>query len=129
MLRPTKALLQASLYILAISITIGIGVLSLVKPPKIEVDISFIDKILHTFAYFCLSFSWLLAFKDNNKPYLIIIGCVIYGIVIEMLQLSITNYRTGDLNDVLANTTGAVIGFLLFNYLTKNILLKTNQQP
>jgi len=42
---------------------------------------------------------------------------------------SMTDYRTGDLNDVLANTTGAIIGFLLFNYLNKNILLKTNQQP
>lgn len=129
MLRPTKALLQASLFILAISITIGIGVLSLVKPPTIEVPFGNFDKLLHDIGYFCLSLSWLLALKDRKKPHLIIIGCVIYGIVIEMLQLSLTDYRTGDLNDVLANTTGAIFGLLCFNYLTKNILLKTNQQP
>tara|TARA_Y100000034_G_scaffold137046_1_gene219675 strand:+ start:85912 stop:86277 length:366 start_codon:yes stop_codon:yes gene_type:complete len=121
--------LRASLHILAISITIGIGVLSLVKPPTIEVSVSNFDKLLHVFAYFCLATSWLMALRNRNKPYLIIVGCVIYGIVIEMLQLSMTDYRTGDLNDVLANTTGAIIGFLLFNYLNKNILLKTNQQP
>jgi VanZ family protein len=43
---------------------------------------------------------------------------IIYGIVIEVIQNTFTNYRSGDLYDVLANSLGAFFGggviFILF---------------
>lgn len=128
MQQPTKALLQGSTHFIAISVTIGIAILSLIKPPTIEVPTSNFDKVLHCIAYFVLSICWLGGLWNKRKKTSIILACIIYGIVIEILQVTMTNYRTGDIIDILANTTGVLLGLFVFNYLTKNILLKKNER-
>ncbi|WP_237587349.1 VanZ family protein [Polaribacter sargassicola] len=93
--------------------------------PKTEV-ISFgnSDKVYHLIAYFSLSISWLFSFyKKKSIKLLIIISCVIYGIIIEVLQSILTEYRTGDYKDILANTLGIVLGLLIFNLIIKKIKL------
>ncbi|WP_232457031.1 VanZ family protein [Polaribacter sp. SA4-12] len=90
--------------------------------PKIEVSYSNIDKVYHLFAYFMLSSCWLFSFyKKPALKYIIVIFCVIYGIIIEVLQHTLTLYRTGDFKDVLANTLGIVLGLLVFNLIFKKI--------
>jgi VanZ family protein len=93
------------------------------KMPKVE-EISFnnIDKLYHLFAYFTLSTCWLFSFyKKPTLKYIIIIFCILYGIIIEVLQDTLTLYRTGDFKDVLANTTGIILGLLVFNQFLKKI--------
>lgn len=41
------------------------------------------------------------------------LGLVFYGIIIEILQSSLTTYRSGELMDVIANSTGTLLGTLL----------------
>ena len=90
--------------------------------PKVEVSYSNIDKVYHLFAYFMLSSCWLLSFyKKPALKYIIVISCIIYGIIIEVLQDTLTLYRTGDFKDVLANTLGIVLGLLVFNQFLKKI--------
>jgi VanZ family protein len=89
--------------------------------PKVDI-ISYnnIDKMYHLIAYFTLSSCWLYSFyKKPALKYIIIISCVVYGIIIEVLQQTLTLYRTGDFKDVLANTLGIVLGLLVYNQIFK----------
>ena len=105
---------------IAIFITISIAILSLIRIGKQPVAIANIDKIEHTIAYFALTFSWLLALPKNNKQvYFITFCCLIYGIIIEALQASITTYRTGDYYDIIANSVGILIAFTFFSFFFK----------
>jgi len=123
----TKALFKDKkiLYI-AISITLIIAFLSLIKlSGQPFIGISHLDKIEHAFAYAILSLSWLLTFKQaflNKKlKYIIALSCVFYGIVIEVLQTTMTTYRTASLLDILANMFGVVVALLIFSSIYKKI--------
>ncbi|WP_223267151.1 VanZ family protein [Polaribacter sp. IC073] len=94
------------------------------RVPKYDISISHLDKWQHCLAYFTLSLSWLFAVYKENKKYLIVFACVVFGIIIEILQHTLTNYRTGDYFDVIANSLGVLIGLLVYNQVFKKNLLK-----
>jgi hypothetical protein len=121
MQRLIKSLFKDNLFIIAIGITISIAYLCLMKMPEGGVS-SFgnIDKLYHTTAYFTLSILWLFSFyKKPNLKYIIISLCIVYGIIIEVLQATVTTYRSGDFKDILANTLGVCLGLLVFNIIFK----------
>ena len=121
-----KSLFKDNLFIIAIIITIAIAYLSLMKVPKIEVQISNADKGYHLFAYFTLSICWLFSFYKKKKlKYYIVVACIFYGIIIEVLQHTLTKYRTGDPYDILANTLGIVLGLIVFNQILKKITVNS----
>jgi len=116
MLKRIKTLFKDNLIFFAIAITLVILYLSLMKMPNTGIEIKFIDKAYHCIAYFVLTLSWLLSFyKKPNKKYLIVILCIILGIIIEVLQDTITVYRTADYFDVLANSVGVLFALVIFN--------------
>jgi len=128
MLKTIKKLLKDNAIFIAIFITISIAIGSLVKPDLITLkSISVSDKTYHFIAYFFLMFSWLYAFLKNEKfqkniKYLIL-GCLIFGIVIEILQETITSYRTTSYLDILANSVGIGLAVLIFHFFEKKIQL------
>ena len=108
--------------IAAFVITIVISCLSLIKTPKIDTGFSNIDKLYHLFAYFTLSLFWLFSFyKKSSLKYIIVLACLIYGILIEVIQHTLTTYRTGDYKDAIANTLGSIFGLIVFNQIKKKI--------
>jgi len=108
--------------IAAFVITIVISCLSLIKTPKIDTGFSNIDKLYHLFAYFTLSLFWLFSFyKKSSLKYFIVLACVIYGILIEVIQQTLTISRTGDYKDAIANTLGSIFGLIVFNQIKKKI--------
>ncbi|MCH3884051.1 VanZ family protein [Tenacibaculum aquimarinum] len=120
MLKHIKNLLKDNIFFIAIAITIAIAVLSLIKlGNQPVVAISNIDKIEHLIAYLVLTLSWLFAVRatlsKNKIKYSVVIGCILYGIIIEVLQGTITDYREASYLDMLANTLGAIIAMLIFN--------------
>jgi VanZ family protein len=116
MLKRIKTLFKDNLIFFAIAITLVILYLSLMKMPNTVIEIKHIDKGYHSIAYFVLTLSWLLSFyKKPNKKYLIVILCIILGIIIEVLQDTITVYRTADYFDVLANSVGVLFALVIFN--------------
>jgi len=117
--------LKDKLFIIAIGITISIAYLCLMKMPKEGISsLGNIDKLYHITAYFSLSIFWLFSFyKKVNLKYIIISICIIYGIIIEVLQATVTTYRSGDFKDILANTLGVFLGLLVFNIILKKIKL------
>lgn len=124
MLKHIKTLFKGKLLFIAIIVTIGILYLSLMKVPKLDIKISNLDKWEHCFAYFTLTFFWLLAFYKKQQKFLIVLCCILFGIIIEILQHTITNYRTGDYLDVIANSLGVLLGLLVFNQVSKKNQVK-----
>jgi VanZ family protein len=110
---------------LAIIATIIIAILSLGNVPKLNLGIKLeiSDKYLHTLAYFTLTLVWYFALQEKIKKtsfkYYVIISLIIYGIILEALQGGITNYRTADIYDVLANIIGIVLGSIIFKKIIK----------
>lgn len=125
MLQNIKKLLERNALLLAIIATIVLGIASLSVMPKIDLGFKLksSDKYLHTFAYFTLTTIWFFAFRDRIKKYnfkiVLILTLIIYGIIIEALQGSVTKYRTADLYDEIANMLGILIATLFFNKLMK----------
>lgn len=115
--------------VFAVIWTIVITVLSLVtikETPSFVLQLPFKDKIVHFIFYFVFVILWcfsLLQIK-NNLRFKILLTAVFYGIIIEVLQCVVTENRTADFYDVLANTLGAIVAFIIFPYLEK-IFIKT----
>lgn len=117
-----KNLLKGNFFIIAIFITLFIGYLSFIKLPHVEAHVANSDKWGHSFAYFTLSLCWLLTFYNYpKKKFLIVACCFIYGIIIEVLQSILTNHRTGDFEDGIANTIGILLGLVIYNQIIKKI--------
>ena len=126
MLKPIKSLLENNAIYIAVFITISILFGSLVKPEFIVLEsISVSDKTYHLIAYFLLMLSWLYAFfkKEKFQEHVkyIILGCFIFGIIIEILQGIITSYRTASYLDILANTIGVLLAVVIFHVFEKKI--------
>ena len=126
MLKPIKSLLEDNAIYIAIFFTISITIGSLVKSDFIVVkSISVSDKIYHLIAYFLLMLSWLYVFckketLQKNVKY-VILGCIIFGIIIEILQGIITSYRTASYLDIVANTIGVLLAVVIFHVFEKKI--------
>ncbi|MCK4561748.1 MAG: VanZ family protein [Flavobacteriaceae bacterium] len=125
MLLRIKKLLECNAITLAIIATIIVGILSLTSVPKLDLGFKLksSDKYLHVLTYFTLSSVWYFALRDkllkNNFKILIILLLIFYGIILEILQGGLTNYRTADLFDVIANIFGVAAATLLFNKILR----------
>ncbi len=128
MQKPMKSLLKDKTLLIALFITLSILYLSLIKVPKHNVPISHLDKWQHGLAYFTLTFFWLFTFYKKNKKYPVVVSCILFGILIEVLQYAITDYRTGDYLDVLANSGGVVFSAFIFNLVFKKNRLKKQKE-
>ncbi|AVR45317.1 teicoplanin resistance protein VanZ [Christiangramia fulva] len=91
--------------------------------------------MLHAGAYLFLALLWefyILLKRKDFKQYRanvlwVALACFIFGMLIEVLQGTLTSYRTPDWFDILANSTGiglAVLIFLGFASLLKNLKQK-----
>jgi len=113
-------------FYIALFFTIAIAVGSLISLKSgLGIGMQVSDKILHATAYSLLTISWLLTYvlkSGSLKSIMLVASAVfIYGIIIEILQGALTNYRQADLYDVFANFSGIAVGTLFFvTVLKKN---------
>jgi len=106
----------------AILLTIAITIGSLIPiENSIVTQVKVSDKFVHTFAYCLLTLSWLFTYKLKIKKFrisLIILAVIFsYGIIIEILQEVLTDYRQADFFDMLANLVGILIASILFKLI------------
>lgn len=90
------------------SVFVGIAVLSLLPPKRLELGSS--DKLSHFFAYFVLMLTYG-TWRAKNRSH-ILIGITLlsgYGILLELLQGFIPG-RVPSIFDVIANTSGVILG-------------------
>ncbi|MFD2822215.1 VanZ family protein [Lacinutrix iliipiscaria] len=93
-----------------------LAVLSLIHISGLkEINYSNTDKIFHFIAYSALAWFWFKALyykfnKTFNASLLIAaIISIIFGIIIEVLQGTLTSTRVAENNDILANTLGVCL--------------------
>ncbi len=124
MLQHIKKLLEHNALAIAIIATIVIALLSLGSIPKIDLGLNIKsgDKFLHALAYFVLSIIWYFALEKKLKKQgikiFVILSLIFYGIILEALQGGLTNYRTADFFDVIANTIGVVLATILYTKIS-----------
>lgn len=73
------------------------------------------DKIVHFVFYFVFVLLWSLklVYKKVTSLIFILIVAIVTGIVIEFLQEKITDTRTFDWFDIIANSFGAISSFIV----------------
>ena len=82
------------------------------------------DKIVHFIFYFFSTIIGSYALREHKHHEIslkragkkMFLFSVLYGMIIEILQYSLTQNRHGDFLDFLANTIGAFCGLLMINY-------------
>ncbi len=131
--QPTKNLLGHKLWlIIAVGYTLIITILFLMPAsnlPKLSIwgKIPYFDKWIHSSFHAALAFLWLkYLLPKRNIPVkrifgLLIFCCLLYGIIIEVVQYSLNDGRNADGWDVLANFTGTLIGVIIFALTTKKL--------
>jgi VanZ family protein len=109
-------------FFLAILWTIGVTVLSLASLGSIgsTIKVPYKDKLVHFTFYLMFVLLWSLFFRQSKYNYKILFAAISYGIVMELCQHLFTTKRTADVLDVLANTTGAVVGLLIITTIFNN---------
>lgn len=79
------------------------------------------DKIVHYIMYLTLCAGWLFSYTQlfpkraqwHNLLIICILPCIIFGGIIEIIQLKYCPGRSGDWYDFLANSLGAITAFIL----------------
>ena len=105
---------------MAIFYSLALATVSLIQLKNIpNVGVEFGDKIFHFLAYSVLAFLWFSAlfFKFNVSITKAIVysalSSIVFGIILEALQGSVTAYRSSDVYDALANTLGVLFTVLI----------------
>ncbi|PJX22684.1 hypothetical protein CAP47_06545 [Psychroflexus sp. S27] len=122
--------LSLCLLILIASAIPALSLINISDLPKLKVKSA--DKLYHLIAYASLSFSVALHYRNYKEKNIslkdfsgIFFLTILFGIVIEVLQESLTTYRTFDYFDILANTLGSFIGLVITSALLQ--FLKINK--
>lgn len=76
------------------------------QPPNLS------DKTEHFIAYLLLSV-WFAGIYSRNRYWVIALGLMIMGVLIEFAQSTMGLGRYGDIRDVIANCSGVLAGLLL----------------
>jgi len=88
------------------------------------------DKFAHFFVFAVFSFLWGVAFAKQRKNYLLfdkapLIACgmgIMYGAIIELLQGTLFVNRSADFIDIIANSIGSALGYVIFMTIYKSAL-------
>jgi VanZ family protein len=124
--------LKAKIYFsISLIYSFTIVVLSLANLKDVDlIKFNASDKTYHTICYALMAFLWsfycferLKVFKLTQKI-ILLLSVIGFGIIIEYLQLFLTDYRSFDWWDALANSVGAIIGLLIFSLIQKRFNLK-----
>ena len=131
MTQDTRKLLGAkSLRFIGISYTLFITFLLLfpiTNFPKVEVP--FIDKLGHVILFSILVIIWLLFVLSKTEvgkltSIWVVLIAFFYGIIIEASQGLFFESRTADVWDIIANSAGILLGWLIFQKIRKLFILK-----
>ncbi|HAV26135.1 MAG TPA: hypothetical protein DCX01_08155 [Bacteroidetes bacterium] len=90
-----------------------------------------LDKILHLTLYYVFIVLWSLVSKviTVRQKYVLLIVGIAYGVLIEVLQASMPLGRSYELDDIIANTIGCVLGVLSISYIKRKLPLIKKYLP
>ena len=106
------------------SIILFLSVFHIKTPSTVkEIIIPHFDKIVHFAWYTILSFLLLYENKKSNPIYIRLLFAIFYGVLMELFQHFFTTYRSMEILDIAANTSGAFFGYFLFLQYKKRLKL------
>jgi VanZ family protein len=83
--------------------------------PGVEVPSA--DKYVHVIFHFIFTVLWFLHFRSKNRKVsavvlavLMVLFSIVFGAFLELAQKWLTISRHADVYDILANSTGAILG-------------------
>ena len=84
-------------------------------------DSIYFDKWVHIGLFAILIFLWRSAFDLdlNHYNWILLLAAILYGLSVEFIQKYWVPNRSFDLFDLLADTTGSVIGFIVWSRVYK----------
>ena len=109
-------------YVLAFIGLLTLAVVSLIPVP----DLGGSDKFGHFISYAMLSAFYSLLVEQRKTLWRILFGLIAYGLLLEILQ-GLTDYRSGDLTDALANSLGVITGLGFYFSPLRQILRKVDR--
>jgi VanZ family protein len=68
------------------------------------------DKVAHFIAYGSMTFWFAMLFEGRGRQLAVTLAFAAMGVAVEFLQ-AMTDYRTFDVGDMIANGIGAALGF------------------
>jgi VanZ family protein len=82
-------------------------------------DLLSFDKLVHASIFFLLACFWFMVLVKTGKVSrasicLVLLACVCYGGILEIMQATVFSQRSGDWNDFIANSFGCTLALLLF---------------
>lgn len=113
MLQPT---LTALFRTFGVCIILAIFVLSLIPNPE-QLHVPGGDKLHHYIAYGACMFAWAMALARPKSRLVALLLICAMGVLIEFLQ-GWTGWRTFDVADMVANTLGALTGWVAARVVT-----------
>ncbi|HKC54181.1 MAG TPA: VanZ family protein [Burkholderiales bacterium] len=90
----------------------------------IPLDVDFVeneDKLAHFVAYGSLAFWFGMLIEGRSRQLWVALGFAAMGVVLEFLQ-GLTDYRTFEVADMIANAVGATTGWGLAQTPLRNVL-------
>ena len=95
--------------------------ISLIPPPDLSIsEFASIDKVLHCLVYAFLML-WFTQVYVRGAFWVLALYFIGLGICLELLQ-SLTNYRSMEIADTIANTAGVALGWVLALMGLSNVL-------
>jgi len=131
MMQGTRKLLGAkSLKFIGITYTLFISFLLLFPTTNIpKIEVPYIDKLGHVTLFAILVIIWLLFVLSKTKgskltSIWVVLIAFFYGIIIEASQGLFFESRTADGWDIIANSVGILLGWLIFQKIKRLFILK-----
>ena len=111
------------LWLPAILWLISIFILALRKPPELIPPFPHYDKVMHFGAFGLLSVLFafpyfFIKYKKIEHIMMVIIVPIIYGAIIEIVQIFAAN-RKADIYDWIADLTGVIIAFIVISIVLR----------
>ncbi len=89
-------------------------------PTSLWLDLLSFDKFVHATIFFVLIALWLIflitrsCYSSINKI-IVLVACVLYGGLLEIMQATLFSQRSADWFDFIANSVGCLVGLLFIN--------------
>lgn len=92
------------------------------NPPEFNIEFEYLDKLEHFLAYFILMFWFAQLYKTSRIRLFYIFFFVSMGVILEILQ-GLGGIRFFEYSDMLANTSGVVLAWIITKTRLNNLLL------
>ena len=106
-----KHISENKFFLIALTFSFIVMVMSLMPLPDLEKNLQRQDKLVHLFLFFGLFILWVKAFPSKKGMVLLLL--FFYGIALEILQATLPVNRSFDKFDIIANTLGLITGWLI----------------